>query len=197
MITKVNDIDLKVLSLFTNGYNKEYYIREVEHLLSISSRTALITLAKLETIGILNSKMRGKIKLYAYNSSIIAREYSILAEQYKKIHFLECNTVIKEIIEKLEPCVNGMVVIFGSYAKGLQKKDSDLDICIAGSCDKVLIEQIGKRYGIEINIKQYPLDIFTKYLRETDDILIKEVIEHHVLINNAEAFVTDVAKWIK
>ncbi len=48
MITKVNDIDLKVLTLFTEGYNKEYYIREVEKLLKISSRTALVTLDKLE-----------------------------------------------------------------------------------------------------------------------------------------------------
>ncbi|MBU0471063.1 MAG: hypothetical protein KKF65_00435, partial [Nanoarchaeota archaeon] len=64
MITKVNDIDLKILSLFTKGYDKYYYIREVEKLLGVSSRTALVTLAKLEKKGILESKTKGKIKIY-------------------------------------------------------------------------------------------------------------------------------------
>lgn len=48
MINKINDICLRVLSIFTKICNKEYYIRELERLLKISSRTALLTLAELE-----------------------------------------------------------------------------------------------------------------------------------------------------
>ena len=32
--------------------------------------------------------------------------------------------------------VKGIVIIFGSYAKGIQKKSSDLDIMIIGKCDE-------------------------------------------------------------
>ena len=86
MFTKLNDVDLQVLSLFTRGYNTEYYIREVEKLLGVSSRTALLTLAKLEKNIILKSKFRGKTKIYSINKSILSREYFILTEQYKKIN---------------------------------------------------------------------------------------------------------------
>ena len=122
MVIKVNDMDLKILSLFTKGYDREYYIREVEKLLKISSRTALVTLAKLEKTGILRSKIKGKIKIYAIKKSSLSREFFLLTEQYKKIQFLEKNHLIKEVLEKADEFLNGMVIVFGSYAKELQKR---------------------------------------------------------------------------
>ncbi|PIY59802.1 hypothetical protein COY95_05170, partial [Candidatus Woesearchaeota archaeon CG_4_10_14_0_8_um_filter_47_5] len=85
MVTKVNDIELRILTLFTKGYTKEFYIREVEKLLSVSSRTALVTLDKLEKKGILESSTRGKIKAYSIKKALISKEYFLLAEQYKRI----------------------------------------------------------------------------------------------------------------
>ncbi|HLD02215.1 MAG TPA: nucleotidyltransferase domain-containing protein [Candidatus Nanoarchaeia archaeon] len=195
MIIKVNDIELQALSLFTKGYNKELYIREVERLLRTSSRTALVTLDKLEKKGILESKTRGKIKVYTIRKTIISREYFLLAEQYKKILFLEKNHLIKEIIEKLDSILGKFSLIFGSYAKGTQKEDSDMDLFTIGKCDKDKIREISRRYGIEINIKSYPIEIFEKEIN--DDMLLKEVIENHVIIKDAEGFVGRVAKWIK
>ena len=124
MITKVNDVDLRVLSLFTKSYNKEYYIREVEKLIKVSSRTALVTLVKLEKKGILESKTRGKIKVYKLTKSILSREYLMLTEQYKKIRFLEKNLLIKELIEKIEQHIEGTTILFGSYVKEIQKVEN-------------------------------------------------------------------------
>lgn len=195
MITKVNDIELRVLCLFTKGYDKEIYIREVERLLLISSRTALVTLDKLEKKGILESKARGKIKTYCIRKTIISREYFILTEQYKKIHFLEKNKLIKEIVEKLDDAVESTAILFGSYAKGLQKEDSDLDLFIVGKHSENKIKEVGHKYRIEINIKSYPLDVFEKGISE--DILLKEIVENHIIIKDVEGFVGRVVRWIK
>ena len=195
MIIKVNDIDLRILALFTKGYDKEYYIREVEKLLKISSRTALVTLAKLEKVGILKSIMKGKIKLYSIRKTILSREFFLLAEQYKKIRFLERNHLVKEILEKVDGFMEGIVVVFGSYAKGLQKEDSDLDLFIIGKYNGKKIKNSGKKYGIDINIKTYPLTLFEKEIY--DDILLKEITENHILIKDVEGFVGRVVKWIK
>jgi predicted nucleotidyltransferase len=195
MVIKVNNTDLKILSLFTKGYDKEYYIREVEKLLKVSSRTALVTLAKLEKKGILESKKRGKIKVYSIRRSTLSREFFLLAEQYKKIQFLEKNHLIKEIFEKADEFMKGIVIVFGSYAKGIQKEDSDLDLFIVGKFDEKKIKEVSKKYGITINIKSYPLKIFEKEIHE--DILLKEIVGNHVLIKDAEGFVRGVVKWIK
>lgn len=194
MVTKVNDTELRVLSLFTKGYDKEYYIREVEKLLKISSRTALVNLAKLEMIGILESQIKGKIKTYAIRKSTISREFLLLAEQYKKIQFLEEHKLIKEVLEKADNYMQGIVLIFGSYAKGIQKDDSDLDLFIVGDFDELAIKNSGKKYGVAINIKSYPMDIFEREIH--DDILLKEIVENHVLIKDSEGFVRRVLRWI-
>lgn len=195
MITKVNDVDLKILSLFTKGYEKEYYIREVEKLLKISSRTAFVTLIKLEKEGILESKIRGKIKTYSIRKSVLSREFFLLTEQYKRVEFLEKNHLVKEVFEKVDEYMQGIVIIFGSYAKKIQKEDSDLDLFIVGTFDEKKIKGVGHKYGLDINIKSYPLNLFKKEMHY--DILLKEIVENHILIKDAEGFVRGVVKWIK
>lgn len=195
MVTKVNDIDLRILSLFTKGYNKEHYIREVEKLLGVSSRTALVRLAKLEKKGILESKAKGKIKAYSIKKSALSREFFLLTEQYKRILFLEKNQLVKEVLEKAEDYLHGMVIIFGSYAKGIQKEDSDLDLFIVGTFNEKKIKEASHKYGLDINIKSYPRDIFEKEIH--DDTLLKEIVENHIIIKDTEEFVRKIVKWIK
>ena len=195
MFTKINDMDLKVLSLFTKGYDCEYYIREVEKLCSVSSRTALVTLSRLEKRGILVSKMRGKIKSYTIKKSILSRDFFILVEQYKKIHFLEKNQLLKEVFEKSDKFLDGVVLVFGSYAKELQKEDSDVDLFVIGKYDEKKIKEVGKKYGLIINIKSYPMNIFKKELR--GDVLLTEILKNHILIKDADGFVRVVMKWFK
>lgn len=181
---KISEIQLKVLGLFTRGFNKEYYIREVQKLLKISPRTAQLALSYLEKRTVLESATKGKIKIYRIKKSFIARDYLILAEIYKRIKFLESNILIKDIIEKINPLIDGIAFVFGSYAKSTQKEDSDLDLFVIGPYNANKAKEISKLYGIRINVKAYPLSVFEKNYKE--DILIKEVLNDHVAIKGAE-----------
>mgnify|MGYP001569521704 CR=1 FL=1 len=60
----ISETQLKIISLFTKGFDREYYIREVTQLLSISPRTAQLNLEDLEKNGLLEATTKGKIKLY-------------------------------------------------------------------------------------------------------------------------------------
>ena len=183
---------LQVLSLFTNDFSREYYVREVERLLKISPRTSQLILEDLEDKGIIESKTKGKIKTFKLNPSEFTKKYLVFVEQYKAIAFLEKKLLIKEIIEKITPHINGIGIIFGSYVKELEKKGSDLDIFIAGNYNNDEIKKVSKNLGIEISVKCYPLKIFEKSL--TKDILIKEVLKNHVVFLNAEQFIQKVFK---
>ena len=195
MVIKVNDMDLRVLSLFTKGYDKEHYIREVGKLAGISSRTALVKLAGLEKKGILESRTKGKIRTYAIRKSLTSRELFLLTEQYKKIRFLEKNPLVKEVLEKADGFLEGIVAVFGSYAKGTQKDGSDLDLFIAGKPHGSKIKEAGKKYGIQVNVRNYPMQTFENEMQ--DDVLLKEIVQNHVLIKDAEGFVRRVLKWIR
>jgi len=189
---RITENTLQVLSLFTNDFGREYYIREVQKIVKISPRTAQLVLEDLESKGVLESKMRGKIKTYKIKRSAFTQRYLIFIEQYKAIAFLEKKLLIKEIVEKIIPHIKGIGVLFGSYVKGLEKEGSDLDVFVAGHYNSEEIKKVSKTFGIEISVKCYPLKTFEKNL--TKDILLKEVLKKHVVFVNAEQFVRGVFK---
>ena len=195
MYNKINITEngLQIISLFTNGFDREYYIREVEKLLKISPRTAQLILEDLENKGIIESKVRGKIKSYKLKINELSNRYLTFVEQYKSIAFMEKNLLVKEVIEKISPFINGIGIIFGSYAKGISNKESDLDIFVAGDYEKKEIKKVSRNLGIEISIKCYPLKTFEKNVNQ--DILIKEVLKNHIIFKNTELFIQKVLKY--
>jgi len=189
---RITENTLLVLSLFTNDFKREYYVREVEKLLKISPRTSQLILEDLEDKGIIESKARGKIKTYKINPSEFTKRYLVFVEQYKAIAFLEKRLMVKEIIEKITPHIKGIGIIFGSYVKGLEKKGSDLDIFVAGDYNRNEIKKVSRNLGIEISIKCYPIKTFEKNLNK--DILLKEILKNHIVFVNAEQFIEAVFK---
>jgi len=183
----ITENHLRVLSLFTAGFEREYYIREVQKLLKISPRTAQLALAYLENSNVLESKLKGKIRAYRLKKSYIAKGYLILTESYKKILFMENNLMIKEICEKITPWTKGTVVLFGSYVKGIQKKTSDLDIFVAGTYNKEKVDRISKLYGLTISIKNYPTKIFKSEINR--DVLLREILDNHIVVSGSEEFI--------
>ena len=186
----ITENHLQALSLFTNGFDNEFYIREAQRTLKISPRTSQTVLADLERRGVIESKKRGKIISYRLKKNEISRRYMTFCEEYKSIGFLSGNAMIAEIIEKIGGCIDGIGVIFGSYAKGLAGKDSDLDVFVAGTYDRERIDTVSQTYGIDISVKCYPLENFRKAMR--GDILVKEVLKSHIVFLNSEEFVKEV-----
>lgn len=189
---KITENGLQIISLFTNGFDREYYIREVEKLLKISPRTAQLILEDLENKGIIESKVKGKIKAYKLRINELSKRYLTLVEQYKSIAFLEKNLLVKEVIEKISPFIDGIGIIFGSYAKGTSSKESDLDIFVAGNYKNEEIKKVSRNLGVEISVKCYPLNIFKKNISQ--DILLKEILKNHIVFIDVEQFIRKVLK---
>ena len=194
MYNKINitENSLQIISLFTKGFDKEYYIREIKKILKISPRTAQLILEDLEDKGIIESKIKGKIKLYKLKKNWLSKRYLILIEYYKEISFTQKNLLIKEVIEKISQNIRGIGIIFGSYAKGIADKTSDLDIFVAGDYNKEEIKKISRNLGVEINLKCYPLNTFKRNINK--DILLKEILNDHIIFLNAEQFVETAMK---
>ncbi len=186
----ITENHLRVLSLFTNGYDCEYYIREVEKLIKISPRTAQLILESLEDKGLITSKIKGKIKAYTLKRSASCRRYLVFTEQYKAITFFEKNLMINEIIDKTRPFISGVGIIFGSYAKGTETKHSDLDVFVAGKYDVAGIRKVSELYGVDVSVKCYPSKTFEKNIKK--DVLLKEILKNHVVFLGSEQFVNAV-----
>jgi uncharacterized protein len=183
----IGENDLMVLSLFSEGYDREYYIREISTCLPISHGTAQTILERLEKKLVLLSSLRGKTRLFRIKPGEIAVQYFILAEQYKKISFMEEKPYVTEVLNKIDPFIEGTTLLFGSYAKGTETGDSDLDLLVAGRCDEKEISKIGKMYDIEINLQAFPEQVFERI--DPRDTLLIEIKNHHIVWKNTELFV--------
>ncbi|MBU4487175.1 MAG: nucleotidyltransferase domain-containing protein [Candidatus Delongbacteria bacterium] len=156
----------------------------------MNARTVQLILENLESKGIAESKTRGKIKSYKLKMNDLTKMYLTFTEQYKSISYLEENLLLKEIIEKINPLIEGIGIIFGSYANHTNKEDSDLDVFVAGECDTKEVSRISKIYGVDISIKCYPMKTFDKKIQK--DVLIKEVLKNHIVFKNAEMLIEKV-----
>ena len=152
----------------------------------LNQKTTANYLYVLEKEGILKSKIQGKNKNYSLNlnNKEILKNYILAVEHIRTLEFCKKHLVINEISEKINEYINGTALIFGSYAKGVQKKNSDLDILVIGKCNEKEIEKIGKTYNIEISLK-----IYSKFKK---DILTKEAMKNHIFIKNSELIIKEI-----
>ncbi|PIU72301.1 hypothetical protein COS79_03580 [Candidatus Woesearchaeota archaeon CG06_land_8_20_14_3_00_33_13] len=124
-------------------------------------------------------KAEGKNHVYFIKKNIISKLFILNAENYKLSNVLikhpELEPIFNDIIKKSK-C--SLIVLFGSYAKGIPKKDSDIDIYIETTSQKIK-EEVQKIYGlISVKIGKF----------NPDDLLVKEIIKNHVIIKGGEEY---------
>lgn len=186
----INENGLMALALFSNGYDREYYIREICTYLPLSHGTAQTILVQFEQKRVLASSQRGKTRLFRIKPGEISIQYFVLAEIYKKIRFMEKTPYISEVMNKISSFSEGTVLLFGSYAKGTDTEDSDIDIFVTGTINEREVTKIEKTYDVEVNAVAYSETAFTG--KDQSDPLVIEVKRNHIVWKNTESFVREV-----
>ena len=186
--------NFRILSLYRNDYSASTHIRAMAKLIGTSHVALLPYLKRLEELKILYSEKTGKNKQYHLNKdNILTKHYLTITEELTTIDYLEKNFLIKKLAEHLnEINTANPLILFGSYAKDYATEESDIDLFCIGKLAENQISHIKKfesTFGKKINIKTATTENFNTGLR-TGDILIKEVVKNHVILKNADPFVT-------
>lgn len=174
--------EFEILKLFIKGKNIFFHGREIARLLKKNQKTISKTLLDLENKKILYSEQRGKNKHYYLNfENPVMEEVIALVEINKKKKFLEKNAILLDAFRELERNCQGLLLVFGSYAKNTQKKDSDLDLFLIGEIKN--LDYIKNSYGIKFHIINS-----TKNKFDLNNNFLKEVLENHIIIKGVEDF---------
>lgn len=181
---------LKIMGEFLTDYSAMLTGSYIAGKHGMNQKSVSNALNAMQKDGILRYRTYGRNKQF---SLILEDREPIInamaaAEHLRTLEFYRKNLVIKEVATKILPHCNGIVAIFGSYAKGLQKEDSDLDIFIAGTCNRDEIDRIGEMYGVDISVQNYPTDLLGPSLQKKD-IFLTEVLKGHIIIRNPEGFI--------
>ncbi len=179
----LNNKEQDILNEFIGDYSKKIYGRDIAKRLKMNQKTVSNILNRLESEHILKFSTEGKNKYYflnTFNSHI--KEIIVMVEIKRKIDFLEKNKNVKDLFAKLEQKSKGILVIFGSYAKGKQNKESDLDVFSIGEIKDT--NDLEELYDIKINIIKSEREKFQKEVP-----LIKEIINNHIILKGTEEFI--------
>jgi len=178
-----NKSELKILEEFSKNKDNRIYGRAIAQKYDLNQKTISNILNNMEKQGILKFKREGKNKYYFLNkNNSEIKEIIQLVEINKKINFMEEHIKLKELFEKLEEKTSGILIVFGSYAKDIEKRDSDLDILVIGEIEN--IKELENSFKIDLNIVKIKQDKFNK-----NEPFIKEIMENHIILKGAEKFV--------
>lgn len=176
MVQKRNITELDVIEILLKNEN---HIRGIAKNLNDSHSTILRKLNNLKKENVVDSKIEGKNKVFFLKNNLISKKYILQSELQKLIKLLnkypELNIIFDEILKSTN---EKLVILFGSYAKGLAKKDSDIDIYI--ETENRNVKKIIENIHSKINVK---IGIF-----DNKSLLIKEIIKDHVILRGLEDF---------
>jgi predicted nucleotidyltransferase len=176
MVQKRDNIELDIIDLLLKS---AHHVRGIAKKLNQSHSTILRKLNNLKKENVIDSKREGKNKVFYLKKNLVSRTYILRAELYKLTKLLrkypELGVIFEEILQKSD---EKLIVLFGSYAKGLAKKDSDIDIYIETKSRTVkkVVEDIHSKINVKIGIF------------DTKSPLIKEIIKDHIIIRGIEVF---------
>ena len=127
----------------------------------------------------LDYKKEGKNKVFFIRKNLQAKNYVFNAERYKMIKLLktysELNVIIDDLLKKSD---EKLVVLFGSYAKFIANKESDIDIYAETRGRKLKEKLESANSKIKVKIGSFDLE----------STLIKEIVKNHIILKGVEEF---------
>lgn len=176
MVQKRNNLELEIVNVLLKS---ETHVRGIAQKLGESHSTILRRLNNLKKENVIDYKTEGKNKIFFLKNNLISKNYILKAELHKLTKLLgkypELGIIFEEILKKTD---EKLIILFGSYAKGLAKADSDIDIYIETKNRNVkkVVEDIHSRINVKIG------------MFDPKSPLIKEIIKDHIIIRGMEVF---------
>jgi len=158
---------VRILGILISNPDREFHLRELSREVKITPIYVKKELQNLEELNLVLKTKKGNLSLFQINrNSLIFTE---LKSIFMKTEYF--GELAKKSLKKLKI---DFAFIFGSFAKGIERKESDIDLFVVGDANEndllQIIQKIEKRTGREIN-----------YILWKKTVLMKRAKKHHLL----------------
>jgi predicted nucleotidyltransferase len=163
-------IRAKILGWLFTHPDESFFVRQIALILKEDPTNVSREMANLEELGILKSKRNGNLKHFQTNQECP------FFEELKGL-VLKTTGVAGKIRGSLDKRAGiEYAFIYGSYAKGEEKADSDVDLLIIGDVDMDRLDsnlgKLEKMLGREINYVLYSKEEFKSKRKAKDGFLM-------------------------
>ncbi len=181
----MDDIRLKIIGQYERNPKAVFTINQISKALGATYSHVYKNIMRLIDEGSLKRVKKGNTSLCSLNLksdrtrlmlAMVSQETKDKYSSNKKL----ISKLINELIESLKSKADlRMVVLFGSYAKGTEREDSDVDVLLIVDKEDVVHREIGTlemKYGKNINPVIVTEEMFVKMLREEKQSVAREVL---------------------
>lgn len=167
----------ELMRLLFNGQKKEHYLRDIEKLTNVKINSIQKEVKHLTGLDLLEARKDGN-RIY-YSANTAHPLYIDLVSIVEKTV-----GIVGQLKERLDDERIQGAFIFGSFAKGKEKSESDIDLIVIGELGMrtltKLLSGIQEKVGREINPHIYTNDEFVKKIKKKDHFvssILKEEIK--------------------
>jgi len=177
-------IRAKILGWLFTHPAESFFVRQIALILKEDPTNLSREMANLEELVILRSRRNGNLKHFQTNQECP------FFEELKGL-VLKTTGVAGQIRASLER-ISGIefAFIYGSYAKGEEKADSDVDLLIIGDVDMDRLDsnlgKLEKMLGREINYILYHMKEFKSKRKAKDGFLMDVLRDKKIMVVGAE-----------
>jgi predicted nucleotidyltransferase len=145
--------------------------------------------------GIVLTRPVGKAKVVSLNlANPLIKPYLTISSDEEKKEFLKNQPILSKIASELS--TNDIVVLFGSYAKGIAADKSDIDILVINKTGNksVSFYKYETLFSKNINPLYVTKGEFERMLKDKEENVGKQALKNHIILNNPEGF-WEAALW--
>ncbi len=170
---KLTELEYSILESFFPEA-EEMTIKRIIERCGYSYERVNTSLKKLEKKQIIFSKKVGKTFVYIANYSSL---YLRLAFHHyiveRKIEFANNHLLIFKSLKEISEETLGIILLFGSYSKGSETKNSDIDLMVVSDYSKKIEERVNKIKnirGLNIALVNIKISEFPKIKKENPEL---------------------------
>jgi len=153
--------------------------RRIAEKLQTNHMTIARKLRFLVDENVVDYRTEGKNNVYFLKKSIEGRNAAMIAELYKQSRIVSEHPVLRNIFRLIQQEQEiGLALLYGSYAKGIPTKGSDIDIYIDTLNPNVKKQLEQHHSSLSVKIGAF----------DPQSLPIREVIKDHVIIKGVEVF---------
>lgn len=166
----------EIVGLLMKG---DLHPRGIAEKLGTNHMTVSRKLRDLVEENIVDSRTEGKNKVYFLKKSIEGRNAVMITEIYKQSRVLRHYPVLRGVFRSVQEMPEiSLALLFGSYAKGLAAKESDIDIYVETPDSSVRRQLEQKHSSLSVKIGKF----------DTGSMVIREIMKDHVIIKGVEIY---------
>lgn len=173
MFQKRNDFEIVALL-----QKESLHLRSIAKSLAIPLSTAMRATHFLTSENVIDYKKQGRNKEFFLKETNERRIYEYMAEKYKLLKLLQKPVLRRYVQQILSQTNNELVILFGSYAKGAENEQSDIDVYVEtkDASMKSTIGSISEKISVKIGSFEKSSDIG------------REIIKDHVVLQNLDRY---------